>query len=135
MDIDKTKSLYGNQWIPLDEKTTLAEKIRLGSILDAKCGGGQIMHANINGKFTSEQQAWSTLNIIVAYGVIYFAYNMRISTCKNRHGFIGLRDCPVCGNPVADIFTRVVGFYTAISAYSEERREEYANRFWFDLND
>ena len=135
VDIDKTKSLYGNQWIPLDEKTTLAEKIRLGSILDAKCGGGQIMHANVNGKFTSERQAWATLNTIVAQGVIYFAYNMRISTCKHRHGFVGLSKCPVCGEPVADTFTRVVGFYTPVSAYSTERSEEYAHRFWYDLND
>ena len=135
VEMDESKSLYGNQWIPLDEKTTLAEKIRLGAILDAKCGGGQIMHANVNGKFTSEQQAWSMLNQIVAKGVIYFAFNMKISTCKNRHGFVGVDKCPVCGEPVADTFTRVVGFYTPVSAYSTERSMEYANRYWYDLND
>lgn len=36
------RNLYGNQWIPLDVKCTLDEKIRDGSILDKKCGGGLI---------------------------------------------------------------------------------------------
>ena len=71
----------------------------------------------------------------VAKGVIYFAFNMKISTCKNRHGFVGVDKCPVCGEPVADTFTRVVGFYTPVSAYSPERSMEYANRYWYDLND
>ena len=38
----KEKIMYANQWIPLSEQCTLAEKIRLGSILDKKCGGGRL---------------------------------------------------------------------------------------------
>lgn len=133
--IDRTRSLYGNQWIPLDVQTTLQEKIRLGAVLDVKCGGGQIMHANIKGKFADEKQAWKMLNEIVASGVIYFAFNTQISTCEEGHGFIGTKTCPVCGKEEKDIYTRVVGFYTPVSAYSKERSEEYAKRYWYDLND
>ena len=32
--------VYSNQWIPLMEKCTIQEKVRLGSILDKMCGGG-----------------------------------------------------------------------------------------------
>lgn len=134
-EVDTHSSLYGNQWIPLDVKTVLAEKIRLSSILDSKCGGGQILHINLSGRMTDEKQAWRMLNQVAASGVIYFAFNLRVCTCKEQHGFVGSKNCPVCGNPVADWFTRVVGFYTPVSAYSTERSEEYANRFWYDLND
>lgn len=102
------RNLYGNQWIPLDVKCTLDEKIRDGSILDKKCGGGQICHINADGPFTDEEQSWKLLNYIASKGVIYFAYNIKISTCENGHGFIG-DTCPTCGKPVVDTYQRVVG--------------------------
>jgi deoxyxylulose-5-phosphate synthase len=34
------KFIYSNQWIPLSEQCTIQEKIRLSSILDKKCSGG-----------------------------------------------------------------------------------------------
>lgn len=33
--------IYSNQWIPLVEKCTINEKIRLGASLDKECGGGR----------------------------------------------------------------------------------------------
>ena len=38
----KCYPVYSNQWIPLVDKCTLKEKIRLGNILDKQCGGGLI---------------------------------------------------------------------------------------------
>jgi ribonucleoside-triphosphate reductase len=126
--------MYGNQWIPLDQKCTLDEKIKLGAILDKKCGGGQILHANLKGDFANEEQAWNLLNHIAASGVIYFAYNKKISICKNGHGFIG-NICPHCGEPVEDTYQRIVGFLTPSKSYSKERKIEFAKRYWYDLDD
>lgn len=39
--------ILGNQWIPLREKCTIDEKIRLGAILDKKCGGGRLYLATV----------------------------------------------------------------------------------------
>jgi anaerobic ribonucleoside-triphosphate reductase len=69
------------------ENCTLQEKIKLGSILDIKCGGGQISHINLQGRFNNEEQAWEMLNYIAKSGVIYSAYNIQISVCKDGHGF------------------------------------------------
>ena len=129
-----SKFLYGNQWIPLDEKCTLTEKVRLGAILDRKCGGGQIMHVNVSGDFADEKQAWSLLNKIVAQGVIYFAFNKKISVCENGHGFFG-EHCPECGADKADEVMRIVGFLTPRSSYSSARKKESAGRYFYDLND
>ena len=71
----KVYDIYSNQWIPLVENCTIAEKIRLGAELDRECGGGQISHINIQGKFANEEQAWNMLNRVASSGVIYFAYN------------------------------------------------------------
>jgi len=126
--------IYSNQWIPLMEKCTLNEKIRLGSILDKECGGGQISHINLSGDFASEQQAWDLLNYIAKSGVIYFAYNRKISVCKNEHAFIS-KLCPRCGDKPVDTYSRIVGFLVPTSSYSKERKQEFDERKWFNLNE
>lgn len=126
--------IYSNQWIPLMEKCTLKEKIKLGSKLDKECGGGQISHINLAGKFASEEQAWDLLNYIAKQGVIYFAYNCKISVCENEHAFFS-EYCPTCGKKVADTYTRVVGFLVPVSAYSKERKMEFEKRKWFSINE
>lgn len=126
--------IYSNQWIPLMEKCTLAEKIKLGALLDKECGGGQISHINIQGDFANEEQAWELLNHIANEGVIYFAYNKQISVCEDEHAFFG-EICPKCGKPKADTYCRVVGFLTPVSSYSKERKKEFNNRKWFKVDE
>ena len=126
--------IYSNQWIPLMEKCTLNEKIKLGAKLDKECGGGQISHINLAGKFANEEQAWDLLNYIANSGVIYFAYNCKISVCSNEHAFFS-KNCPKCGEEAADTYSRVVGFLVPVSAYSKERKQEFEQRKWFDLNE
>ena len=125
--------IYSNQWIPLMEKCTLQEKVRLGSILDKECGGGQISHINLAGDFASEEQAWNLLNYIAKSGVIYFAYNRKISVCKSEHAFLS-ETCPKCGEKAVDTYSRIVGFFVSLSSYSKERKTEFNKRKWFDLD-
>ena len=74
----KDKFIYSNQWIPLSEKCTVQEKLRLSSILDTKCSGGAIAHINLEHNFPNTDMAWDMLNKIAESGVIYFAFNTRI---------------------------------------------------------
>lgn len=133
-NIPRVRPLYSNQWIPLMERCTIQEKLRLGALLDVKCGGGQISHINLEHPFTNEETAWKMLNKIAESGVIYFAFNTAISVCKTNHGFLG-DVCPVCGQPKVDEYTRIVGFARPISSYSKERAEEYHQRKWFRIGE
>lgn len=125
--------IYSNQWINLMEKCTIQEKCRLGSIFDAKCGGGAIAHINIENRFPSKEEAWEMLNYIANQGVIYFAFNPKINVCKNRHAFMGTDTCPICGNPVYDVYTRVVGFLVPESSFQKIRKHEFDLRRWYDI--
>lgn len=125
--------LYGNQWIPLGIKTTIAEKVRVSAILDKACSGGSIVHINISSPFNSFEEAWYMMNYVADAGVNYFAFNLRISACDNNHGFFG-DTCPECGHPVETTYQRIVGFLTPTKTYSEARKKEFAMRDWFDLN-
>jgi len=124
--------LYGNQWIPLGVKTTLQEKIRLSGILDKACNGGSIAHINLDAPFTDSETAWNLLNHIADEGVVYFAFNTKISACENNHGFYG-ETCPQCGNPKVTSYQRIVGFLTRESSYSKERKAEFDMRDWLEI--
>lgn len=126
--------IYSNQWIPLLQKCSIEEKIKLGSILDKKCGGGQISHINLDAPLENEKVAWDLLNHIAQSGVIYFAFNLRISACGKNHGFYGEK-CPQCGGEKIDSYQRIVGFLTPLSSYSKERKKEFNLRTWFNLKE
>lgn len=126
------KFIYSNQWIPLSEKCTIKEKLRLSSVLDRLCSGGSIAHINLESNFPNTDVAWDMLNKIAQSGVIYFAFNTRINECKNHHGFVSTDVCPTCGEPVYDTFQRIVGFLVPSRAYSKDRFKEFNARKWFD---
>lgn len=125
--------IYSNQWIPLMEKCTIQEKCRLGHLFDAKCGGGCIAHIDIENRFPNEEAAWDMLNYVAKQGVIYFAFTTKINVCEDKHAFIGTKECPHCGKPVADQYARVVGFYTPVSGYQRIRKSEFNQRKWYDV--
>ena len=116
--------LYGNQFIPLGIQTTLQERVRIAALFDSYCNGGSIAHINIDKPFTSFEQAWELTNYIADQGLTYFAFNTKIQACKHNHAFYGDK-CPVCGEPVATEYTRIVGFYNPIKTWSATSKEEY----------
>lgn len=126
------KFIYSNQWIPLSEKCTIKEKVRLGSILDKKCSGGSIAHINLENNFPNKEVAWEMLNYIAKNGVIYFAFNTRINECKNHHGFVGTNICPECGEGVYDTYQRIIGYLAPTRSYSKDRFKEFTTRKWYD---
>ena len=125
--------LYGNQFIPLGIKTTLQERIRIASLFDSYCNGGSICHINIDAPFDSFDKAWKMVNYIASQGLTYFAFNIKIDSCKNNHAFYG-STCPICGAPKAREWSRIVGYYTATDTWSADRRAEYDEREWENVN-
>lgn len=121
--------LYGNQFIPLGITTTLKERIRIQAMFDGFCNGGSILHANIDAPFDNYDKAYKMTCYIADAGVTYFAFNTKIQACEDNHAFYGTT-CTVCGKPIATEYTRVVGFYTPISTWTNERKKEYTMRKW-----
>lgn len=131
---DKGKFIYSNQWTSLMAKCSINERIKLSSILDKKAGGGQILHIGLDGARLTEEESWNMLNYIANSGVIYFAYNPKLSVCEKSHTFFG-NVCPICGRPKHDEVSRIVGYLVPTASYSEGRKEEYENRQWYAVGD
>lgn len=125
--------LYGNQWIPLGIKASITERTKICAAFDSYCSGGSIEHINIDAPFATPEMAWEMLNWVAQQGVTYFAFNGKVSQCKNYHSFYG-KVCPICGEPTETEYTRIVGFYVSTKSYSKERKEEFKLRNWMNLN-
>ena len=125
--------LYGNQWIPLGIKATIAERTKICAAFDSYCNGGSIEHINVDAPFDSFEKAWHMLNWVAQQGVTYFAFNGKVAQCKNHHSFYG-DVCPCCHEPKYLEYTRVVGFYVPTVTWSEPRKAEYTLREWMPLN-
>ena len=128
-------SLYSNQWVPLMANTEMINRVLYSGRWDKQVSGGAILHINLGTPFRNEQESWQMVNLIAKKGVIYFAFNQKISVCENGHAFYGER-CPICGKPKKDEISRVVGYFVPVSAYNPERRTvEYPQRqFYTKLN-
>lgn len=131
---DNDEYIYSNQWIALKDKATLQERVKVSSLLDKKCGGGVILHINIDAPFQNEEQAWKALNYVANKGVIYFAFNLRINLCEQNHSFTTKR-CPICGGDPVETYQRIVGYLVPTHAYSSERKREFGDRYWLDGTD
>jgi len=123
--------LYSNQWIDLRTNATLDERIRLSGILDSKCGGGQILHVNVENRMNFDQ-AWDLTNKIAKNGVIYFAFTTKLKVDKNNHTFLGDK-CDICGASPEKQYERIVGYYTSTNNWSKHRKEEGAKRKWYNI--
>ena len=129
----KCHEILSNQWIPLTEKCTIEEKVRLSGLFDKRCGGGVISHINIESEFPTEETAWKMLNYLASHNVIYFAFNTRINECTNHHGFVGTNICPECGGRVIDTYQRIVGYLVPTRSYSAARKKEFNKREWYNI--
>lgn len=118
--------LYSNQFLPLwAEGVDLLDRIRVQGRLDGYCTGGAICHLNISERLSDPAVMEGLIRHAAAEGVVYFAINYVLNRCAAGHMSVGhgLDACPVCGLPITDVFTRVVGFLTNTKHWNATRRE------------
>lgn len=125
--------ITGNQWIPLKDKATIQERVKMASVLDSRCGGGCITHIQIDAPFNNPEQAWDMLNYIAKNGVIYFAFNLKINIDSEHHTFT-TKTCPICGSTPTDTYQRIVGYLVPTKSWSTLRKAELEERDWMNLN-
>lgn len=89
-------TIYSNQWVPLAANTDVLNRIRYSGMWDRKVSGGAILHINLGEPFKTEEEYFNMVKMIADMGVMYFAFNTKISVCEHNHAFYGER-CPVCG--------------------------------------
>ena len=119
--------LYSNQFIPLIVNADLLDRIRLQGIFDKYFSGGSIMHISCDEKLENPEDMVALIELCAKQGVIYFAINYLLRRCSKGHMTVGSdKVCSICGKPITDFYTRVVGFLTNIKNWHKVRREKDA---------
>ena len=124
--------IYGNQWIPLKENTSIFRRIDAAK-LDEHCGGGAILHLNLGENFNSFEDAWEFEKGLARKGVKYSSLISLIDICEEDHSFFG-DTCPICGNKSISKGIKIVGYLVKQDSYKEERKQELSEREFYKLN-
>lgn len=117
-----------------DESINILDRLQLhGKQFTQYLDGGSACHLNLEEHLTKDQYA-QVLKYAVAVGCNYFTFNIPNTLC-NDCGYISkhkLEKCPKCGSGNLDYATRIIGYLTLISKWSEERKKEAARRYYDD---
>lgn len=134
LEYNKNYSIYSNQFIPLTSKADILDRIKLQGKFDKHMTGGAICHLNIVDEIKNIDFMKKLIKLAIEQGVIYFAINYNLQSCKNLHLTVGKNEkCPICGEKITDNFSRVVGFLTNTKNFHKVRREkEYPNRQFYN---
>lgn len=134
---DDYYKLYANQFCPLYEDFTLAEKIKTDGKYNMKLTGGGIVHIQIATQ-TTPQQNEQLIKFACAEGCEHFALNRVYSRCKKCGKVYNTKvdkcDCGAEGDDLERL-TRVIGFFTPVSSWGKVRREwEFPRRRFTDVS-
>ena len=129
--LGKDYYIYGNQWIPLKENTSVLNRIDAAK-LDNFCGGGAILHINLGENFNSFEDAWNFTVGLANKGVKYFSYISLIDICDNDHSFFG-DTCTVCGEPSTSKGIKIVGYLVKQNSFKKQRKQELEERQMYSL--
>ena len=103
-----------------------------GNNFTGRLDGGSALHCNLD-EHLSKPQYENLLKLAIKTGCNYFTFNIPNTVC-NKCGHISkhrLDKCPECGSDDLDYATRVIGYLTRVSKWSQERKEEHARRFYY----
>lgn len=127
--------IYSNQFIPLDSKVDIMDRIKIQGMFDKHMTGGAICHLNIVDQITDINFMKNIIQHAIKSGVVYHAINYNLQQCEKGCITIGKKEtCPKCGKRIKTNLTRVVGFLTNVSSWHKTRREEdYPARVFYEV--
>ena len=115
-----------------DETCNPVDKFRLhGNKYTNKLDGGSALHCNLE-EHLSKEQYKRLMQYAIKTGCTYFTFNVPNTIC-NDCGLISkhpLSVCPKCNSENLDYATRIIGYLTRVSKWSEERKQEHARRYY-----
>lgn len=126
------EKIYSNQFVPLfEEGHNVFERLEIDGRYGKLLSGGGIVHASL-GERTTPEQSEKLITHAAKVGCNHFALNPCYSICENDHSTFGkVETCPICGKPIKDYLTRTIGYFSRVSNWNNNKREnDFEKRDW-----
>lgn len=120
-----TYPLFANQFIPLWEKSSLWDRMKIDGKYGSMFTGGGIVAFSL-GERTLPKQNEKIIRYAVETGCEHFSLNPIYSVCEECGDtkFAKLTTCGSCGSDNIEYYTRTVGFFTPVkSGWSKPKQE------------
>jgi ribonucleoside-triphosphate reductase (formate) len=125
-----TYPIYSNQFIPLWVDCDITDRVELDGKFSKALTGGGISHLNLGERLTNSNHMKKLIEYAVKCGCEHFAINYNFCKCKNEHVTVAgpSKICPICAAEIIEQYTRIMGYYTPVSAWNKGRQKEHATR-------
>lgn len=137
LQFNGTYDYYDSQFVPLSYDLDMIDRIEIEAELQEHCTGGAMSHINLDGNPDRGALSQLTKIILTQTKLRQFAFNKGFTVCGHGHITQGVNIiCPVCRTdevPV-DFITRVVGYFTPVSAWNRAKILEFKTRKWNSAN-
>lgn len=113
-------------------KTDLIERIDIEQKFFPLLSGGNMFHVWLGQKSPDPEALYKlTRRIATKTNVGYFAYTKDLTICNSCGRVTGgvNEQCPNCGSPDVEWWSRVTGYYQAVSGWNEAKKKELLDRY------
>jgi ribonucleoside-triphosphate reductase len=129
------RNCYNSYFFKVEDDTlSILDKMAMhGDRMVRYLDGGSAAHLNLSEHLT-EAQYRKLLDVAAQEGCSYFTFNVPNTIC-NECGHISkhyMHTCHKCGSDNVDWLTRIIGYVKRISAWSEARQKEGAQRHYHE---
>lgn len=122
---------------PNDNMTSVLDKIKMhgrdyiGDYLD----GGSAAHINLDSHLSSNQYK-KLLEYSAKVGCSYLTFNIPMTECKECGKIVNIPvdECPECHSKNLQMYTRIIGYLTAIKNWNDSRKKEFESRVFNHLD-
>lgn len=117
---------------PNDNSISVLDRIKLhGKDYTGELDGGSACHNNLEEHLTKDQYR-KLLDYSAKVGCNYLTFNIPMSSCDDCGKIYKKRisKCPHCGSENITLYTRIIGYLTAVKNWSNARREEFKTRIF-----
>jgi ribonucleoside-triphosphate reductase len=143
-DLDGAKSLLvdGKKDIPVyysngthiyvGAEIGLLERIKIEQKFFPLLNGGNMLHVWLGENSPNPESLYNlTKRIATQTQVGYYAYTKDLTICNNCGRVTSpIRErCPHCGSPKVEWWSRVTGYYQAVSGWNESKKKELLDRY------
>ncbi len=121
--------------LPVDYTADIFEALDIQDELQTLYTSGTVFHSFLGEKLPDWAAAAKLVKTIAEnYKLPYYTISPTYSVCK-EHGYISGEHykCPICGN-VAEVYSRITGYYRPVQNWNEGKTQEYANRTTYEVD-